>query len=134
MQKRTLLITLGVLLSGITISSIGMSVSWYSQASDILSNDVEISLASDPTLLIGLKDVPNFILKENQKLLDILIDNEICSSRREVREFLASGSITINGEKATDEEQVITKEMAIENKIIVIRRGKKKNYIGKFED
>ena len=56
MKKRTLLITLGVLLSGITISSIGMSVSWYSQASDILSNDVEISLASDPTLLIGLKD------------------------------------------------------------------------------
>ena len=40
---------------------------------------------------------------------------------------------TINGDKVLDENMLVTKDMAIENKIVVIRRGKKKNYIGMFE-
>ena len=31
-----------------------------------------------------------------------------------------------------DEEEIIDKNKAIENKIIIIRRGKKKYYMGKF--
>src|SRR5574344_205827 len=56
MRKRILLSTLLVLLAGITISSIGISFSWYAEASDIFSTDVEISLAGDPTLMIGIKN------------------------------------------------------------------------------
>ena len=64
--------------------------------------------------------------------MDMFINNNICSSKREIREFLNSGAITINGEKVTDENLIINKDMAIENKIIIIRRGKKKYYMGKF--
>ena len=80
----------------------------------------------------GFKDVPNFKLEE-KTLLDILVDNSITSSRREAREFLNAGSISLNGERVTDENMIITKDMAIEGKIVVIRRGKKKYYLGMFE-
>ena len=81
----------------------------------------------------GFKDVPSFKIKEELTLIDLLVNNNICQSRREAREFLNAGSITINGEKVSDENMMINKNNAIENKFIVVRRGKKKYYLGKFE-
>ena len=65
--------------------------------------------------------------------IDVLVNNNICSSRREAREFLNAGSITINDEKVKDENMLITKDIAIDNEIIVLKRGKKKNYICKIK-
>ena len=78
---------------------------------------------------VGLKGVPTFEIEENTTLIDALVNNGICQSRREVREFLSAGSITLNGDKVSDENTPITKSIAIEEQIIVLRRGKKKNYI-----
>ncbi len=83
-------------------------------------------------LKIGFKDVPHFEIKEAISVLEMLVNNNICSSKREAREFLNSGAIIINEQKITDENFVITKNLAIDNEIIVVRRGKKKNYIGMF--
>ena len=47
--------------------------------------------------------------------------------------FVNNGSITINGDKVTDLEFVMSKDKCIENKYIVIRRGKKKYYLGVYE-
>lgn len=77
----------------------------------------------------GLKDVPNFEFSECS-LIELLTDNKIAASRREAREFLNAGSIVINGEKVTDENMIINKDMCIDNKVVVIRRGKKKYYMG----
>ncbi len=77
------------------------------------------------------KGVPSFDAKE-ETLIDMLVNNNIASSRREAREFLEAGSITLNGDKVTDENMMITSELAIEGKVIVIRKGKKKYYVGKF--
>jgi tyrosyl-tRNA synthetase len=60
------------------------------------------------------------------------VENKIASSRREAREFLSAGSISLNGEKFSDENFLVTKEIAIDGKAIVLRRGKKKNYLLKF--
>ena len=81
----------------------------------------------------GFKDVPNFEISEELSLIDLLVNNNVASSRREAREFLSAGSITINGDKVEDENMIITKDMAIENKVLVIRRGKKKYYMGMFK-
>ncbi|MDO5773997.1 MAG: tyrosine--tRNA ligase [Spirochaetales bacterium] len=81
---------------------------------------------------IGFKDVPTATISEGEKLIDMLVNNKIASSKREAREFLAAGSITLNGEKFTDENMPVTSQLAIEGKVIVLRRGKKKNYIVKF--
>lgn len=80
----------------------------------------------------AFKDVPHFIIQTDLSLIDFLVEYKIASSKREAREFLNAGSITINGEKVTDETLKITKEIAIDHKIILIRRGKKKYYMGMY--
>ena len=83
-------------------------------------------------ILTCLKDVPNFKLSEEMKLVDILVNFNICSSKREAREFLKQGSITVNDKKITDENTTITKSDALDGKLLVIRRGKKKYFLGEF--
>lgn len=83
-------------------------------------------------ILTCLKDVPNFKLSEEMKLVDILVNFNICSSKREAREFLKQGSITVNDKKMTGENATITKSDALDGKLLVIRRGKKKYFLGEF--
>ena len=77
----------------------------------------------------GLKGVPSFEVT-GDTLIDTLVNNKIASSRREAREFLSSGSIIVNGEKVSDENMIIDSSIAKEGKLVVIRRGKKKYYLG----
>ena len=56
---------------------------------------------------------------------DLLIELKLASSKREAREFIRNGAVMINGEKASDEFMIINKDIAIEGRFIVIRRGKK---------
>jgi len=72
-------------------------------------------------------------IEEDINIVDLLVEKEICKSKREAREFISNGSITVNGDKVTDNGFNITKSVAIEQKYIVIRRGKKKYYIVTFE-
>lgn len=81
----------------------------------------------------GFKDVPNFEIEENITILDLLVNNGVASSRREAREFITAGSITINGEKVIDENSLVSKSDSIQDKILIIRRGKKKYYMAIFK-
>ena len=81
---------------------------------------------------VAFKGLPPFEINEDKNIVDLLVDGGICSSKREAREFVTNSSISINGDKITDLEYVISKDKAIDNKYVVIRRGKKKYYIGKF--
>ena len=67
----------------------------------------------------------------NNKFNDLSVNMGIASSKREAREFISSGAISINGEKVTDLEKTIDQNMFIENTYIVVKRGKKNYYIGK---
>ena len=96
----------------------------------LFSGDIK-NLTSEE-IEIGFKGVPTVLLKEEQPLIDVLVNNGISTSRREAREFLNNGAISINGEIAKDENLLISKENAIDNKFSVIRRGKKKYYLIKF--
>ena len=93
----------------------------------------DISKLSAIDIKTGLKEVPTFKIDSDVSLLDLLVDNKICLSKREARELISGNSISINGNKITDLDYVINKSIAIDNEIIVIRRGKKKYYIGVYE-
>ena len=80
----------------------------------------------------AFKDVPSFNVEEGTSLIDMLINNNIVSSKREAREFLNAGSIYINDEKVADENLVINKDVAILDNTVVVRRGKKKYFVGKI--
>lgn len=79
---------------------------------------------------VAFKGVPSFDIIEEKNVIDLLVDNKISSSKREAREFLTNGSITINGEKITDLEFIVKKDKAIDGEFTIIRRGKKKYYVG----
>lgn len=76
--------------------------------------------------------VDHIDITEEKNIVDFLADNKICSSKREAREFVNAGSITLNGEKVTDVETTITKDIALDNKYVVVRKGKKKYFLGEF--
>ena len=78
----------------------------------------------------AFKEVPSFETSDNQNIVDLLVNGKVASSKREAREFINAGSIMINEEKITDENFIVTKEMAIDNELLVIRRGKKKYFVG----
>lgn len=84
-------------------------------------------------IMIGMKMVPSISLSGEVKLIDLLVDNGICSSRREAREMLSGNAISLNNEKYTDENAIINKDLAIDGKVLIIRKGKKKQFIGMFE-
>ena len=75
------------------------------------------------------KGVPTFECESNKSLIDIIVDNKIASSRREAREFINNGAISVNGEIIKEETFSIVKEISIDNEYVVIRRGKKKYYL-----
>lgn len=79
----------------------------------------------------AFKGIEPFVAKE-ENLVDFLVEFGVCSSKREAREFINNGSISINGDRVTDLDFKVTKNDAIEHKYVVIRRGKKKYFIGKF--
>lgn len=83
------------------------------------------------TNLIGkvFKDVPNSDMKSDKNIVDLLVDTNICSSKREAREFITTGAISLNGDRITDLDTIITKDNSIDNKYIIVRRGKKKYYL-----
>ncbi|MBQ0162628.1 MAG: tyrosine--tRNA ligase [Treponema sp.] len=82
-------------------------------------------------IMAGLGGVPSFEYKEELALIDVLVNNKIASSKREAREFITGKAVSLNGDVVTDENMVITKAMALEGKVLIFRRGKKKYFIGK---
>lgn len=78
----------------------------------------------------AFKGVPSFKVELGISLLDVLVGNNIASSKREAREFLASKSILVNGHVVVDGDMVIDENSLLYSKYLVIRRGKKKYFIG----
>lgn len=78
---------------------------------------------------ICFKGVPEVSITSSN-LLDALVESKICSSKREAREFVTNGAISINGDKVTSADYELTDKDFIEDAII-IKRGKKNYYMGK---
>lgn len=81
----------------------------------------------------GFKNMPTFesALTE-QELVTWLVDLGIEPSRRQAREDVSNGAITINGEKVTDLNYLMTRENSFEGRYIIVRRGKKKYFLVKL--
>lgn len=73
---------------------------------------------------MGFNDLPSIEGKEFT-LVDALIEARLASSKREAREFIRNGAVLVNGAKVTDETTMLSKDIAIEGRFVVVRRGKK---------
>ncbi|WP_284139850.1 tyrosine--tRNA ligase [Virgibacillus sp. LDC-1] len=82
----------------------------------------------------GFKDVPTFEMeKEAIGLVDLLVQASISPSKRQAREDISNGAIYINGERQQDVAYTLDKADRIEDTFIIIRRGKKKYFLIRFQ-
>lgn len=93
-----------------------------------------ISDLSAEEIKVGFKDVPSFEYKDEAEvsLIDLLVMSKISPSKRQAREDVSNGAITINGEKVQDISYVMGSQDRIEGQFTVIRRGKKKYFLIKY--
>ncbi len=78
----------------------------------------------------AFKGLEPFTINENKNIVDLLVEGGVCSSKREACEFITNGSITLNGDKVSNIDLMVDKDICLHNKYLIIRRGKKKYYIG----
>ncbi|AVK95872.1 tyrosine--tRNA ligase [Lysinibacillus sphaericus] len=81
----------------------------------------------------AFKDVPSIeMAKEAKNIVDLLVEGGISSSKRQAREDVTNGAISINGEKITDLEYNVDAKDRLEDAFSIVRRGKKKYHMVKF--
>ena len=97
--------------------------------SESLFSDKIWNLSSEE-IISSIKDVPRFEVENNTNLIDLLVNEKIVSSKREAREMITGNAISINGKKEINLEKVITKNDAIEGKVLLIKKGKKNYFLG----
>lgn len=78
---------------------------------------------------MAFKGLDKIIIDKDMNIVDFLVNTCVCSSKREAREFVNNNSISINGDKINDLDFIINKDVAIDSKYVVVRRGKKKYFI-----
>ncbi len=82
------------------------------------------------TLLDALADVPSSnadrvdLTGEGADAVDLLVSTKLAQSKREAREFIANGSVSVNGRKLGEGER-LTESHLLHGSLMAIRRGKK---------
>ena len=93
----------------------------------------EIKTLDAKTLKDNFKDVPSFVINSDINIIDLLVNNKICSSKREARELVNGNAISINNDKITDENYLVTKNNTIDKEVVIIKKGKKKYFLGLYK-
>lgn len=86
---------------------------------DLTSNQIRSAFADSNTINVS----------EDQNLVDLLIETKIMPSKREARQMIGQGAISVNGHVIKDLDYVVTKEQAFDKSLTLIRKGKKTYYI-----
>ena len=98
-------------------------------AQSLFNNEFKNLTKQDIADLFDEQDMKN--VESNIGIVDMVVNVGAASSKREAREFISSGAVSINGEKITDNTITISDDMFIDNTYIIIKRGKKNYYIGR---
>ncbi|MGR6896631.1 tyrosine--tRNA ligase [Rummeliibacillus sp. BSL5] len=97
----------------------------------LFSGDLK-SLSADE-MKVAFSGIPSVELqKEEKNIVDLLVEANISSSKRQAREDVTNGAISINGEKVKDLDYVVDAKDRMEDAFAIIRRGKKKYHMVKF--
>lgn len=82
----------------------------------------------------ALKDAPSQVADKNtSNLVDLLVETNISSSKRQAREDIQNGAIYINGQRQKDLDYEITDDDKFDQEFTVFRRGKKKYTIVSYK-
>lgn len=74
----------------------------------------------------------NQLSVEGLSLVEILAQTTLCKSKREAREFLQSGSVSVSGRKVGADDKLLQTDL-LHGRLVAIRRGKKSWHLLRFE-
>lgn len=98
----------------------------------LFSGDLKALSASE--MKAAFKDVPSIEMKrETKSIVDLIVEAGISPSKRQAREDITNGAISLNGEKVTDLDYIIDEKDRLEDAFSIIRRGKKKYHMVQFQ-
>ena len=112
------------------------------EASNILFGNATsdtLKKIEEDTLLAVFEGVPQFTLKrddlqEGIKIMQLLTDNaQVFPSKGELRKLIQSGGVSLNKEKVTDQEMLISSEHLLNDKYLLVQKGKKNYFLLIFE-
>jgi len=83
---------------------------------DLTSDEIEMAF----------KEMQATELSTDETIVELLVKTLLVQSKREARELLLSGAVSVNGVKVTDVSNIVAKAKAIGGKYSVLRKGKKK--------
>jgi tyrosyl-tRNA synthetase len=96
------------------------------EIADLPLATLEEALASAPS-----STQPADTLAAGIPLVDFLVTVGLAASKRESREFLANGSVSVNGTKAAPDDR-ITEQSLLHGSLTAIRRGKKNWHVARW--
>lgn len=98
-------------------------------ANSLFNNDFENLTKQDILDLFDEQDMKD--VESNIGIVDLIVNVGAASSKREAREFIQNGAISINGKKCQEQDKIITKDLFIDGTFVVVKRGKKNYYLGR---
>ncbi|WP_066060204.1 tyrosine--tRNA ligase [Robertmurraya korlensis] len=98
----------------------------------LFSGDIQSLTGSE--IKQGFKDVPSFTYEQDSSLniVELLVNAGIIQSKRQAREDVTNGAISINGVRVNELEYTLDEKDRIDGEFTVIRRGKKKYFLIKY--
>lgn len=82
---------------------------------------------------VPMAEVPADKLNVEMGILDLLVTEcGFFSSKGELRKLIKNGGVSLNNEKITDEQLILTPEMLLNGKYLLVQRGKKNYYLVKM--
>ena len=97
----------------------------------LFSGDLKTLTANE--MKDAFKDVPSFeMAKEDKNIVDFIVDSGVSPSRRQAREDVTNGAISLNGERVTDTAYEVSAADRLDDAFTIVRRGKKNYKMVKF--
>lgn len=108
------------------------------EASSILfgnSTSEQLKKLDEDTLLSVFEGVPQFniprsILENGIKAIDLMVEQcPVFPSKGEMRKLVAGGGVSVNKEKLNDSDQLITTNLLLNNRYLLVQKGKKNYFL-----
>lgn len=97
----------------------------------LFSGDLKALTAAE--MKDAFKDVPTVEMeKSDRNIVDFIVEAKVSPSKRQAREDVTNGAISLNGEKVTDLDFTVGADQRLEDAFTIVRRGKKKYSMVKF--
>ena len=94
------------------------------KVSEVLFGDSDLAALTELQRDAFVEGAPSTRVKVGDTLIDTLVSSALASSKREAREFIESGAVTLGGKKVEDVSRALA-EADFQNGIALLRRGKR---------